>query len=215
MSDFRWSLSKLKTAEQCLAKYDYRYNQKLPEGETSYAAARGQDLHAQIERFLKKESDQLPDSLAIYAPWLRQLVDTGALAEYEILLNRAWQSVKGTDVPPWYKGILDLLYVQPPIAHIYDWKSGKIYPDHADQAEIYALVTMKALSLEGALVRHVYLDQGKTIERVYGAADIPRLEEKWKGKADRLENTTEFPPNPNYGCRYCPYSRYKSGPCRF
>jgi hypothetical protein len=205
-----WSLSRLKTFEQCAAKYDYRYRQQVPVTDTSSpAAARGVKIHKEIEQSL---NDGAP--MPMEASFLTD-IPAGGHPEFTVKLDREWKQAVAGDY--WYHGIIDL-YVRTSetTATIYDWKTGKIYPDHEDQKSLYALVLMCIFpELQEVKTIFSYLDLRKQIPKVFHPHSNLLAKETWNARVAKMEGATEFIPSPGYLCRYCAYSRSAGGPCRF
>lgn len=238
-----WSLSSLGTFEKCAAKYDYKYIKKLPELSRSAAADRGVNLHKMVEDFVAGATDSLPAELSFYTQFLLGLRTHEIYPEHKVALDRNWELTDWDAKDLWYKGVLDLKLLErpeeltrgdcllsgepkgygpePTAAVVYDWKTGKIYPDHDDQKAIYSLaVFSEHPAVQRVRAIHVYLDLGKSREITYYRNEVQQLRELWEARVKRLENAaaTEgygYPPNPTFMCRYCSYSKFKGGPCRF
>ena len=214
------SLSKLGTFEQCAAKYDFRYNKKLPQGDKGPAAQRGIDLHEQIDHFLARRFDgPLQSPLDFYQGFLERIrgID-GVLSEHKFGVDRQWRPLPAWDGPDVYvRAVFDTLV--PPIdgqAEVFDWKSGKIYDNHKDQRELYSILTFaKYPETQRVRATSVYLDHGQQRGEIYFPNDIADARPRWEDRLGRLESATQFPFNPQFGCRWCPYSRSKGGPCLF
>jgi hypothetical protein len=211
-----WSLTKVKTFEQCGAKYDYRYRQRLPDV-SGPAADRGKLIHASLESFVTKDTP-LTGPLEFYHGWLSNLKSQKTLEpEVTIKLALDWTKHTGTD-SPWYVGVLDLRWREPPLSTIIDYKTGKIYPDHDDQKELYAVAEMADCDeVNTVKTIHTYVDKGQNREKTFTrSADFERLKTKWNSKVAAMESATMFIPNPQFLCRYCTYSRMANGgPCPF
>jgi RecB family exonuclease len=215
------SLSKLGTFEQCAAKYKFRYLDKLPQGQKSAAASRGIDLHETIDAFIQRRVDgPLQSPLDFYQGFLERIraVD-GILSEFQYGVDRSWVGVDGpwNSEDMWLRAVFDTLV--PPIdgqAEVFDWKSGKIYENHRDQRELYACLAL-AKYPEATRVRatSVYLDIGQQRGEIYFPNDIFDARSRWANRLGRLDAATEFPFNPQYSCRWCPYSKAQGGPCLF
>lgn len=212
-----WSLTKLKTFEQCGAKYDYRYNQKLPDVSTP-AAQRGSDIHKTLEGFIRGTVPTLTGPLEFYHGFLSALkaAPVPLQTEYRIALRRDWSSCP-TGEEPWYVGYIDLFRTVEVSAHLWDWKTGKHYPDHLEDMEVYALASLSAHpEVEVVTVTYTYVDKGQNRERIFSRQfEYDGLKEKWAARVEKMEKATQFIPNPQFLCRYCPYSRGNGGPCQF
>jgi hypothetical protein len=213
-----WSLTKVKTFQQCGAKYDYRYNQKLPDV-AGPAAQRGTLIHATIAGFIAG-TNALEGPLEFYHGFLTALKDTAVplYTEKKIALRKDWTPVPdGSNETPWFIGYLDLYRELEVNVNYWDWKTGKPYPEHLEDMEVYALAVMAAKPhVEIVTATYAYVDRGQKRERIFSRqAEYEILKEKWGAKVDQMERATTFIPNPQFMCRYCTYSRANGGPCQF
>lgn len=212
-----WSLTKLKTFETCGARYDYKYNQHLPDV-SSQAAADGQRKHKEMEGFINGTLPTLTGPLEFYYGFLTALKDSPVplYTEYRIALNKDWTRCTERE-EPWYIGYLDLFRKGESTANFWDWKSGKIYPGHLEDMEVYAVATMAAHpEIETLTATYTYIDKGQNRERLFSReAEFDALRAKWTPRVERMETATQFIPNPQFFCRYCSYSKRNGGPCPF
>jgi hypothetical protein len=213
-----WSLNRLKTFESCHAKFDYQYNAGLDRGPAGPAAQRGIDTHKDIENAIKAPTlSDMPHALGHVRDTISALKLSGIVChpEYNLKLDREWKQVLTGDY--WYHGVIDLLvFPEPGLAQIRDWKTGKIYPDHDQQKELYSLAVFCAFPETQEIQTFFdYLDLGKTITRTFHPHMVEPAKERWGNRVARMEAATEFVPNPGYACRWCNYSSSKGGPCRF
>jgi hypothetical protein len=103
------------------------------------------------------------------------------------------------------------------VLHICDYKSGREYPEHRDQLELYALMGLNMYpEVKRAEVSALYLDAG-----YYGnEGSILRgqiMDSKiasWTNRAIRIFEDKHWAPNPSTNnCRFCDFSHKKGGPC--
>lgn len=218
-----WSLSKLGTFSKCRRRFLYSYLQRRVTP-TAPAAQRGVDKHAQIDGYFKT-GVPLPADLASYEPYFHKLKSLSHKSEYQLAMHETWLPGKWEDATPWWKGILDLFVWTGNHAWVFDWKTGKIYPDHVDQKELYAIaVFVNHPEIESIEAWHIYIDLSKHSKTEYLRGQLPALIAKWNGKlipynqalasydpAAPAETTESFfVTNPTYLCDYCPFSR---NPC--
>lgn len=220
-----WSLSKLGTFTKCRRRFLYAYIQKLPEIRGA-ASSRGVDTHALIENYFKR-GDPLPPHLDKYTEWFSKLRSLEHYAENELAMRVGWLPCSWEDPSAWWKGVLDLKVLQRPKAWVFDWKTGKIYPDHEDQKELYSIATfVEHPDVDIIEAWHIYLDLDyKDTKKTYLREQLPTLIAKWNVKLvpymqalDRYvpaEAEMMFVANPTYLCDYCPFSKGKGGPCQF
>jgi hypothetical protein len=210
-----FSLTKITTHEKCALKYKFRYILDLPELKNA-AATRGVDNHKSIEDFIR-DGTPLPPNLDYYHGWLESMRGPMAFPEHKIAVNEEWQLCGWEDPDAYMRSVIDLKYVlSPDLVVNYDWKTGKIYPDHVDQKELYAAMVSaehpEAFEIQSI---HVYVDLNKNTDRAYHRDLIPSIKTRWDARIASVKNDQEHIPSPGYHCTWCGYSRKVGGPCRF
>lgn len=232
-----WSLSKLGTFTKCRRRFLYAYIQRLP-GKSGVAASRGVDQHAHIERFFKEKTTLPPDIGVKYTAWFEKLRGLEHYSENQLAMREGWLPCSWEDPAVWWKGVLDLKVLQRPKAWVFDWKTGKVYPDHEDQKELYSIATfVEHEDINEIEAWHIYLDlNGKDTKKIYTREQLPTLIAKWNVKlapyqqalsilageyrtfgeeTAKISAEMMFVANPTYLCDYCPYSKGEGGPCQF
>lgn len=210
-----WSLSSLGTYEKCPASYKYRYLDQVPTTKST-AAARGITNHGIVEGYLKGELSVLSPELSFYQGFFNDLKKHENYPELKLSLKRDWTPCLWDDPEVWWKGVLDLLVLKDEEAIVFDWKTGKIYPDHDDQKTLYSLAVFAAYpAVRSVRAVHVYLDLGKNRERTFHRHEVHMLRDLWLPRVRRLEGDTQFIPDPSFRCTRCPFSRSQGGPCKF
>jgi len=213
----KWSLSALGTFEKCQLQYRFRYIDKLP-SQRGEAANRGVEKHKIFEDVMKGTLPELPSEYSYFNAMLKDLKTQENYAEHKISLKRDWTPCPWEDPEVWFRGILDLKVCSGNTASVYDWKTGRIYPDHDDQKSIYSLgVFAEEPAVQRVRAVHVYVDLGQQREKIYDRGEMHGMRKQWEIRASFLERTApeDMIPNPGFHCRYCPYSAQKGGPCRF
>ena len=172
-------------------------------------------IHKLVEDYISGKPVPFDDKMSYYVPFLDQLREQKARPEVPIALNEKWEPVEWDDPNRWWRGILDCVVDFDDHAIIYDWKTGKEYPDHREQREIYAAAYHAIKPVSQVRVFHTYLDTRQNTYTVFYAEEMEDLRKRWEGRvAPMLEDTT-FVPNPGFHCRYCQFSRSVGGPCQF
>jgi hypothetical protein len=210
-----FSLTKITTYEKCALKYKFRYILNLPETKGA-AATRGVDNHKFIEDYIREEIP-LPASLDFYQSWLKSMRGPMAFPEHKIAVNDKWQLCGWEDPDAYLRAVVDLKYVLSAESVVnYDWKTGKIYPDHVDQKQLYAAL-VSAEHPEAVEIRsvHVYVDLMKNTEQIYHKDQLPSIQVQWDRRIGVVAGDTQYMPSPGYHCTWCGYSRKIGGPCRF
>lgn len=208
------SYSGMKLFKQCPRRWESRYIHKKyePQGK---AASRGVDLHTEIENFFV---DHMVNSLksAPLTPWrqfMANLTLRNPSVEAKMAVNEHWEPVDFNDPAAYYRGMADLKYEDNTRLHIFDWKSGKIYPDHVDQGRTYMALSPE---YEEYHVHFVYLDLPMEVHS-FKFTHNDRIQEirTLKEDIELVRTTTVYEPKPHHQtCQWCPLSWRKGGECR-
>lgn len=226
-----WSLTSLGTYERCGLKYKFKYVDKIEE-KRSFSANRGVEFHRTVELFLRGEILELPPELNFYTSFLTGLRQHEIYPEHRVSLSRNWTPTPWTEA--WVRAVVDLkLLIKPEVkkeiceectevfypptqAIVYDWKTGKPYPDHDDQKALYSLaVFSEHPTLRSVRAVHVYLDSNTNREKTFHRDQMHQLRDHWEGRVQRLEQDPQYIANPGFHCRFCSYRREVGGPCQF
>lgn len=209
----RWSYSSLSTYQECPQKWKLSYIDNLP-WPTSPAAARGTRLHSFAEGYVLGAMGVVPPDLWRVAGHLNNFKSKNAKTEAVWMLDLNWEPTEDQD-KAWIKAIVDVHYVEDDVLHLTDYKSGKPYPTHRNQLELYSIVGMLTYPhVKRVESNALYLDMG-----LFGAensvirAMLPKLKERWHADAVRMYEDEKYEPNPGNACKWCPYSVKKGGPC--
>jgi CRISPR/Cas system-associated exonuclease Cas4 (RecB family) len=206
------SYSQLGTYETCALKYKFRYKDGLrtPKGP---AAQRGTDLHSSIEGYLKGEKSTVRKEAATLKKVLAHVKGQNPFIEHRVGLDETLMKYMPWD-EAYFRLVLDSAYIYGNEVHVQEWKSGKVYDDHADQRRLYAVGALAAFNaMQYAHVVTYYLDQNLKKTIVVDLAQRQPLAEQYVRRLQVLENDKHFAPRPGLHCRWCDYSRYKGGPC--
>jgi hypothetical protein len=238
--NFSWSLSALNMFERCGFSYACRYYSREvaqimglsvvpktpPPGP---AAQRGLDMHKTIENFFVHRHPLTPE-LEKWRPAFQELMSPGfeSYPEHRISVGRDWSLSEWSNA--WGRAVLDLKVIKPQVVTIYDWKSGKEYPEHYEQKELYAVFTsVEHPAVSSIKAVHVYFDSGRQTIREYHRDQMPERRQRWENRVERMEEAVQnlkdhpdllnlqlnFPQSPNFTCRWCAFSRAQGGPCKF
>jgi hypothetical protein len=213
MKPTRWSYSSVSTYESCPAKWKYGYIDNLP-SPPSAAMARGSRLHSDCENYVKGDLMVVPFELKKVALRLEDYKQKGGKAEAIWLLDKTW---KPNADNPWIKGIVDLHYFTPGVIQIVDYKSGREYPEHREQLELYAIMGLCMFpELKRAEYTALYLDGGYTSNdgAVLRGDMLDSKMNNWNTRAIRIFEDNKYEPTPSVqSCKWCDYNRKKGGPC--
>jgi len=207
----RHSYSSLSTYKECPAKYSYRYVEKLPDV-PSAAMTRGTRLHKLCEDYLA--GGPCPYDLKRIGLKIFQMRDRGAVSEQTWLLDHDWEPTPHPG-EAMLKAVIDVHYIDHDVLRIHDYKSGREYPEHQAQLELYSLIGLQRFPLaRRAEASAIYIDSGNEGSAVsIIRAMLPKLRERWDGLIARVGNDGEFLPTPGGHCKRCSFRSDGGGPC--
>jgi hypothetical protein len=179
------------------------------------ASNRGIDLHAVLEEFFKGER-AYPSNDRVLRPWqplMEGLAAKPNTPEGEVAVRSDWTQCGFFDKDAYYRGKYDLKSMDSPdVLDIWDWKSGKIYPDHEEQGLSYSAMEPGEYNLYRT--HFVYLDVPTHVEsREYPATRIEKERITLSSTIDYIRVTDVHPPRPGPHCNWCHLNYKKGGKC--
>jgi hypothetical protein len=220
----QWSYSQYSTYEQCPAKIKYQKIDRVPEQGDRAALERGIAVHAVLEDIVKgkKSIDALftdtpgkPTKLPTWKSEVITLLAEGAVAEGEYSFTQSWTPTQWFAPDAWVRGKLDAQYGNT----IIDYKTGKRYPEHVNQANLYAAFEFaKHPELTEINVEFWYVDQPREhpdAKKVwmFKQEDQAQRINMWNHKVSAMMHDTIFPHRPGRHCAWCGFAKSKGGPC--
>ena len=213
------SFSGLQLHEQCPSAFQRKYILKEPvvsEGEASPALVRGNRVHREIELYLLGELDELPQE----ALGFEGLID-GIKDERDHHPEMRWGLDKDFKVVSFddkanaiCRGMLDLAYQHDDIAHIKEWKTGKMYGEHAEQRSMYGLAGLSIFpDAKAVQVDTIYLDAGIVHPTTFASYQAPSLQWIWGRKINAVQPPKPYPQKKSWKCKFCLYHEDKGGTC--
>lgn len=215
------SFTALQRFKECKALYRYRYIERVPVAQVEHTedettGNRGLTQHAEIEKWLLHGTERTQFSDAVEKV-LRALPP--GTPEKTLYVNRSWEACGRKDA--WAVAKID--YVEDGRPALWDWKTGRPHPEeHALQGRLYMsiyAVNSKYLEDFSTLLEfnNLYLDRKRAVRK---ATTMSRFElseqvQYFSQAFNEIEGWTEWFPEPDQHCKWCPYSRYNGGPCRF
>lgn len=217
-----WSFSRLNDYQKCPALAKFKHVDKLREPDSPYGA-KGTLVHEEAARYLQDKKLKLPISLQRFSEEFKQLRKQSVLCEQQWAFDKDWIPCSWFGHPAWLRIIMDAHYLKTvkegrglrrTAAVVIDYKTGKIYPDHAQQRSLYALGAMLMYSdAQEVAVQHWYLDQGEMAVASFTRNQFEYLKENWLMASDKMLRDTKFQPTPGKHCKWCHFRRSNSGPC--
>ena len=215
------SFSGMQLYEGCPSAFERRYilKEELPKGKPHPAMARGLTIHEGVENYLGGAECQIPDEAVSFEGLLESLRDERDVkCECKFALTEDWEVVPFTDPRAMVRGVLDGLYAHEGVVHVWEWKTGRWYAEHALQRSLYALAGLALYPYcNDVIVQTVYFDQAKMealeVNRDYTAAH----KRVWKQRADAPQPPQVYKQTPNWKCnkakKYCDYHVKSGGTC--
>lgn len=211
----RWSYSSLSTYKQCPQKWKFSYIDNIP-WESSPAMMRGTRMHTMAEDFVTGKTPMVHHEIQKIGPTLQLLKGLGAQAEAVWLLDIDWKPT--TDpAKAWVKAIIDVHYPLESVLYVKDYKSGQMYPDHAEQLELYGIIGLHVYpEAKRVETSAIYMDTGhEGMEGSMIRAMLPKMVKKWHDDAVVMMTDEIHEPRPGNACRWCNYAKLKGGPCSY
>lgn len=205
----RTSYSGLTTYENCPLSYKLSYMDgiRTPSGA---AADRGTRLHLSCEKYLKGElpEERLPLEFETIKPALATYKGLGAKAEEVWLTSISWGYQEVEDETTLFKAIVDIHWTEDKTLHIRDLKSGRKYPEHDDQLQLYAAMGFSRYpDAVEVVVGALYLE-GMGDSASFRRTIADPLQERWSDRALKLAEEREWKANPGpVACRWCSYAK--------
>lgn len=207
------SPSGMKLYDDCPSLWHDRYILGI-RGESNAASERGTQKHDLLERYFKNEISY-PSADKCLGPWreyMHALSTQNPSAEAEVAMDQFWSPVSFDSDKAWFRGKKDLDVVDGAIKYIYDWKTGKIYPEHVAQGAAY--VALDPTDAELFHVRFAYLDIPHHVQAwEYGRHDQGKIRERLDRKIEIIHLDDVWKPTPGDKCHWCPKSWRRNGKC--
>jgi len=170
-------------------------------------------IHEGVEAFLLGQSKTIPVEAAQFAAVIKETKKNDPLVEHQIGFDQNWGSVGWSNA--WGKSVIDAGYLKGRIAHINEWKSGKVYDDHADQRRLYG--TLGPLiwpDVDEINITTCYFDQGIKKKLTLTHEHMKDIRDDFSRRVYFMELDDVLAPRPSWLCKWCDFSRTKDGPCK-
>lgn len=198
--------------------------------ETSPAMDRGDQVHAAIREYITGASDQWYEEFNAIADILeryRELFKTkrGLMRlEFELALKKDWTVTAWMAKDCWVRIKIDLVLLDPVLAEVVDWKTGRykgdqeIKGEYDDALDIYATGVMSLGLSQETKATLIFTDHGEVVDRPRGNISLPIVRERqeyWERRVAPMMADEMFAPIPGKFCYRCGYSQRKGGPCEY
>lgn len=217
-----WSYSRFSLWESCPLRYAFRYIYKIEEPDNR-AMERGKEIHSKSEHYLLGDIKGIPDELRTFRDEYAAIKKLDVTPEVSYTVTRTWQTTSPTDWDhAWLRGKIDIEIVNEEEAlTIIDVKSGKEWPEHGRQADIYGMLGLIYFpTVPRVEFEYWYVDSGEVGCYDFERAELRGLKAKWKKNVAPMLKMKQFEPTPSEdACRFCSYRSDKKlrsgedGPC--
>lgn len=212
-----WSYTRYAVFKTCPFKAKLQYIDGCKEPANS-AMDRGSGIHADIEAYLKDDTDRLSDNVK---GCRKELMLVKALEECNVHVEDCWAvdaELKPVDwyaPEAWCRAKVDCWY-QPAAQTIViiDHKTGKRRQEHIMQADLYAAMAKWMMPATRKItVKFFYVDNDEVNEFDYDSKGIQDACDEWQKRGQHMCQQTEFPQKPSNNCRFCHFSARSAGLC--
>lgn len=229
-----WSWSRYQDWVKCPLKAKLKHIDKLREPSND-AMERGTNIHKMAENYVLGNLRTLPTELRAFKEEfakLKKLYKTKKLplsVEGDLAFTKDWDSTAWNDWQgAWVRIKIDCEHFEAPnLLVVTDYKTGKMdernTAEYMLQLQLYAVSGLVRFSHIKDIVvqpRILYLDHGVEFppagEQVqYTLKDLKGLIKDWGKRVAPMFADKRFAPKPNYGCKWCFFSKAKNGNCKF
>ncbi len=224
-----WSYSRLSTFERCALQYAFQFIWKL-EQPPSKAMDRGNKIHKESEDYIKGKIKGIPSSLMQFREEYAAIrkLET-CVAEESYTVTKTWQPTYATDWDnAWLRAKVDI-EIGPHgstfamnVLTVIDVKTGRVYPEHDDQAGIYGtLGFIVHPEAEQVDFEYWYVDSGEVAHHEFDRSTLREQKKGWAARSRKMLQARLYKPTPSdSNCRFCAFRSDKKlangqpGPCQ-
>lgn len=211
-----WSYSRWGDWKTCPFKLLCKMNKVFEP--VNYAMQRGDLIHKRGEQYLLGNVKQVPLEFKLFRDEMRMLKSNDAKPEMDLAVRKTWTPTTYNDWDGvWCRAKADV--VLPPVKdtpeiETIDFKTGKKYDGHVNQAELMGLLGFSHFPGIVNSRNHMwYLDSGERDHWDLPKKEVPKLRKKWESNVAGMMKETKFKPTPGNHCRHCSFAKSKGGPC--
>ena len=206
----QYSYSRIRTIEECPLKFKYHYVDGIPQMATE-AMDFGKKIHEAVAAALQGKPDfshfdsaQMPEVKSMVQTAVDYVGDRTVVdCEEEFGVTKNFQPFPFSDA--YYRGIVDAVVFSPDTGmEVIDFKTNGINYSK-DQLLLYALLTGTEHNILPDRVSYLSLRFGKTQTWQTNLMELIEFKENLAKRVSRIENETDFNPNPGEHCSFCSY----------
>lgn len=210
-----WSYSRYSKWSACPRSAYYAYIEKVKEA-PSAAMERGSAIHKEIENWVNASEAPAPKCIhPTLVPDYLQMKEEEYIAESEITFTSSWKLTGWFDASAWLRVKTDL--ISPSCNVVIDTKTGRMRDGYTEQLSLYAMAADKISEVKHSKITTalLFVDSGDKVVEVFDRKELDALPVRWEKKVKPMLADTTFTPNPGNACRWCPFSKSKSGLCDY
>ena len=217
-----WSYSAVSSHSRCPLSVRFRKIDRYTEPK-SEAMERGSRIHADLAHYIGSgdfPEDSMADAYAAWIPTLDALRAQGATPEHQLAFTKEWAMTEWFGSGAWLRVIFDAIAFDPVTQRVtvYEHKTGKSYPEHAQQMRLYCLAALRMFpqAHDARCVIH-YIDKGpdRCPELVLQRSVLDDLTKEFLDFSQELLNDTIYPARPGPYCNWCAFKKSAGGPCAY
>lgn len=207
---FSWSYSKLKNFDSCPRRhYEVDIKKNFKENEDSETLKWGNKMHEVLALRLN-DHEELPFAFKHFEPLAQRLeaVPGALLVEQKLAITADFLPCSWFAPGAWFRSIADVLVLNPPVALVVDFKSGKILEDYQQLALLAGCVFVHYPDIHAVRTEAWWVREDAITRQDFKRKNSQDI---WKGVWARYEqlklahDTNHYPPRPGGLCRrYCP-----------
>ena len=213
-----WSYSSWGMFKKCLYLYYHARILGMKDTSPNIHMERGIKEHKTAEQYLKGNVTKLPKQFDSFRIDYTNLKRASPIVEQFWGVDPNWKPVNFNS---WAVMKMDAAVAPSRITDgglfIQDLKTGREYPDHIDQGEIYSAIGMALFPMaEFVEASFWYMDQGYAVTHTFDRAYIKFARRKWTERGrDVMSRRTKWPATPSRdNCKYCFLRADRGGPCK-
>lgn len=221
------SWSRLSDYQQCPLKFKLKYITKAgnfkEDFDKSPHLVRGSNVHKKLEDYVvQRTSDgklpvkvtSLPE-VEMTKPFVDRFIDNYevVIPETQICVNANWERVDWFSPDAYYRAIFDLIAIRPSDVAIIDYKTGKIRdydggPSGKGQLHLSGAITLHLYpQIPQVKTVYAYVDHKQTLAKDFTQENKQELRDHFDTMHRKVNEDTEFEPQVNEFCKWCPATR--------
>lgn len=213
MAKLPLSWSRISDFRQCPFKFHEKYIAKTyPDESNNPAFAKGNEVHKQLETYIKQGTKRSEEKLGVIAKAGKPLADALFMdggevhAEMQLAVKEDWSPIDWFAKDIMFRAIIDVLHIKDGVATIIDWKTGKEakYTDNRGQLHLSAAFVFELFpdvqTITSALA---FLEHKKSHKYSFARETHAKNRVAWMIEYELINAEDEYAPKKNQYCHWC------------